>query len=106
MSGTDNRQRTEQVGVRLLPDEARLLTVAAEQEGASPSELLRRAYFTDRAALVESIAQTLRHHVMGGDYCRLHPWESSDHEPWLTWAETPVDRAAPTSRRRAGGSSS
>jgi hypothetical protein len=45
-SGTDVRQRAAQVGVRLLPEEMAQLKAAADRDGVSPAEILRRAFLT------------------------------------------------------------
>lgn len=44
-SGTDKRRRSEQVGVRLTPEEAAWLSMEADLTGKSPGEMLRVAYF-------------------------------------------------------------
>lgn len=44
--GTDVRKRQHQVGVRLLPEELAKLREAAEREGTSPAEVLRRAFLS------------------------------------------------------------
>lgn len=47
-SGSETRRRSEQVGVRLTPDEDALLTKQAAERGMSPGEALRHAYFASR----------------------------------------------------------
>jgi hypothetical protein len=48
-SGSEKRQRTFQAGVRLTSEELDILIADQERTGKSPGELLREAYFQDRA---------------------------------------------------------
>ena len=42
-SGSEKRQRTHQIGVRLTPDELELLALEAADQGISVAELLRKS---------------------------------------------------------------
>jgi hypothetical protein len=45
--GTEVRQRTRQVAVRLLPEEMAMLLHVVERDGVSPGEALRRAFLRE-----------------------------------------------------------
>ena len=44
-TGTETRQRTHQINVRLLPEECAAIIEDSIREGVSAPELLRRSYF-------------------------------------------------------------
>lgn len=58
--GTDTRQRTALVGVRLTPDEHTAITAVAARRQCSPASVLRDAFFGRRHAMT-------RYHVLISD---------------------------------------
>lgn len=103
-SGSEERQRTVQIGVRLTPEEFDILSIEARRLGVSVAELLRSS--AGRKALTEAMLSAHMPTGMTDDgyivTCRCGPgWNRDLHDLWAEHAAAMLHRSASQTRSSA-----